>query len=351
MSDRAGRAAGYAAGRAGGPADPPARGAAEHDDPGGDPGGGGDGNALERLLDAVDRRQQGIVPVAFAYGVVRKFGDDRAGERAALVAYYAFFSVFPLLLLFVTVLGYVLDGNPDLRDEIVDSAVGSIPVLGEELARNVGTIGGSGVAVVVGAVGALWAGLGVANTAQSAMNEVWDVPRRERPGFAPRLARSVAVLALLGVGVVVSAFVGQVPRIVGASGVVVPLAFTALSALLNTAVAAVAFRVLTDAPLHGRRLWPGAVVAGLAYTALQLVGGWYLNRVVAGAGDTYGTFAVVIGLLTWFYLLGQVSLLAAEVNVVAGRRLWPRSLTGRLPTEADRRAADLARSQAELLPG
>jgi hypothetical protein len=82
---------------------------------------------------------------------------------------------------------------------------------------------------------------------------------------------------------------------------------------------------------------PGVAVAAGGSLVLQSAGGWYVDHAVNRASDTYGTFAVVIGLMSWFFLLAHLVLLAAEVNVVRARRLWPRSLTGALGP-ADRAA-------------
>jgi hypothetical protein len=108
-----------------------------------------------------------------------------------------------------------------------------------------------------------------------------------------------------------------------------------LTTVLNVGIFLLAFKVLTDRPLGWRQLLPGAAVAGVAWAVLQGVGGYYVTRTVRGAGNTYGIFAVVIGLLSWLYLQAQMTILAAEVNVVRDKRLWPRSLTGRDLTPAD----------------
>src|SRR5215208_7254051 len=109
----------------------------------------------------LDRWQRRHPATAFAVGVVRKFVDDRASSLAALVAYYAFFSLFPLLLVFVSVLGFVLDGDPALQADIVDSTLARIPVIGAQLDDEVAPLTGSALGLAIGLAGALWAGLGV----------------------------------------------------------------------------------------------------------------------------------------------------------------------------------------------
>src|SRR5689334_20054499 len=152
-----------------------------------------------RLLAAVDGFQRRHGVVGFPVAVAKKFGEDRAASLAALIAYYAFFSLFPLLLAFVSVLGFVLEGDPQLREEIVDSTVARIPVIGSEIEDQVQPLTGSTVALVVGLVGALWAGLGVTLALSRAFADIWDVPRVEQPNGLKKRLRGLIMLAVLAV--------------------------------------------------------------------------------------------------------------------------------------------------------
>src|SRR5207247_1764718 len=104
---------------------------------------------------------------AFPFAVVKKFGDDRAGYLAALIAYYAFFSIFPLLAVFVTALGFVLKNNPGLEDTIVNGTLAHFPLIGTAIRHH--TLPTSTALIVVGTIGSLWAGLGVMSAMQNAM--------------------------------------------------------------------------------------------------------------------------------------------------------------------------------------
>ncbi len=137
--------------------------------------------SLDERLQAVDGYQQRHRRLSFVAAVAKKFGDDQAGQLAALISYYAFFSLFPLLLVFVTMLGFVLEGNPGLKHEIEKGALGQFPIIGDQL--KIGTLSGSGVALAVGLVGSLLAGMGMTNAAQNAFNRIWDVPFKHRPNF------------------------------------------------------------------------------------------------------------------------------------------------------------------------
>jgi inner membrane protein YhjD len=313
------------------------------------PDGHGDAEPATRtgIRGAIDRFQQRHAALAFPVGVIRKFGDDRAGRHAALVAYYAFFSLFPLLLAATTVIAYVV-GNESAQ-QLQDSALSQIPVIGSQISNNVNTLSGSGLALVIGVVLALWAGLGCMQAAQDGMSEVWNVPRIEQPSFVAKRVRSLGTLLVIGAALVVGTAAMQaitlVPDVPGAARVAGIIVTTAI----NVGLFLVVFQVLNPERHPWRELLPGSIVGGVGYTLLQAVGQWYVNRTVKGAADTYGTFAVVIGLLSWLYLLGQLLLFAAELNVVAARRLWPRSIFPPRATRGDRRAIAAQAEQQRLV--
>ncbi len=272
---------------------------------------------------ALDRFQRRHGALGFPLGVVKKFADDQAGHLAALMAYYGFFALFPLLLVLVTVLGWVLQGNRELYDDIVEGALGQFPVIGNDL--QVDALGGSTVALVIGLVAAIWAGLGITLAGQRAMDQVWDVPHRLRRNFLTARVRGLLILLVLGLlNVAVTTGVGLL--VGGLGGFALTVAGFAASAVLDIALFWAVFRLFTSAEVPTRQLWLGIGIAAVGWAVLQAVGGLYVDRVVRRANATYGFFAIVIGLMSWLYLGGQMLLYAAEANVVRARRLWPRSL-------------------------
>ena len=308
-------------------------------------------NIIERSARAVDRYQRDHRFVAFPFAVVKKFGDDDGGRLAGLIAYYGFFSLFPLLLVFVSVLGFVLSSHPHLRASLVDGALGQFPVIGNEIrsGAHVQGLHGNWWTIAIGGGTAIWAGLGVAQSAQFAMNIVWDVPRSRWPNFVFRRVRAVGVLALLGAMVVGSTLVSGY----GSSGVLpAGLAFVGwLAALaLNVALFTVAFRILTTEDLRFGDVLPGSVVGAVLWTIVQALGGYYLTHEIKNASDVYGAFALVIALLVWIALGAQVMLLAAEVNVVRRRHLWPRSLVQPPLTAGDERVYAAIVERARMRP-
>lgn len=286
-------------------------------------------------LDRVDRFQQRHRPTAFVAAVIKKRSEDQAGQLAALIAYYGFVSMFPLLLVFVTILGFVLQGDPGLEEEIVKGTLGRFPIVSDQLKLH--SLPGSGVALAAGVVLTLLGGLAITNVTQTAFNRIWNVPFQRRPDFFMSRVRGLGTLAILAVLTIVSTGVGGS---LGTSshGALEVLAATAIALAFNVALFTTLFRLLTAAELSWRQLLPGVLLAAVLWQLLQALGGLYISHELKRNGPLYGTFALVLGLLAWLYLGAQLTLVAAEVNVVLDRRLWPRTLFGPTLLDADRRA-------------
>jgi YihY family inner membrane protein len=288
-------------------------------------------------LHAVDRFQQRHRSLSFAAAVLKKFGDDEAGQLAALIAYYGFVSLFPLLLVLVTALGFVLEGDPKTQASVLHSALGQFPVIGDQLQRNIHSLTGSPAALAIGLVGLLLGGLGVVGATQNAFNQVWHIPRKRRPSFLSWRLRGLGLLALLGLLLIVSTLAaGYVTA--QTTGAVALIGGVVLALATNLLLFFCAFRLLTTSEVQTRALIPGVILGAVLWQVLQHVGGYYVAHVVRHAKETSGLFAFVLGLLAWLYLGAQVTLIAAEVNVVRARRLWPRSFLSQPLLDADRRA-------------
>jgi YihY family inner membrane protein len=294
--------------------------------------------SLSDRLQALDRFQQSHPRLSFPAAVVKKFGDDQAGQLAALIAYYGFFSLFPLLLVFVTVLGFVLQGNPSAQESVLHSTLSQFPVIGTQLQGNVHSLKGSGIALAIGLVGSLLGGLGVTGATQNAFNQVWSVPRKDRQSFFSARLRGVGLLALLGALSIISTVAAGAVTAQTPAGALTVIGGVLLALAANLLLFFTAFRLLTAADVPTRELLPGVIVAAILWQILQHIGGYYVAHVVRHAKETSGLFAFVLGLLSWLYLGSQVTLLAAEINVVRSRRLWPRSFFSPPLLEADERA-------------
>jgi membrane protein len=281
---------------------------------------------------AFDRFQRRHAPLAITVAVLRNFSDQGAGNNAALIAYWGFFSIFPLLLLFVTILAFVLHGDATAQHSIEQSVIRQFPIIGQ----HPGFIRRSGAALGIGIVGTLISGLGVTVAAENAFNRVYAVPHRKQPNFLIARWRGLKLLAVVGVLQVVSTIASGLVS-AGFGGVFLTIGGIVVSLALNLCLFFVAFRFLTSGVVPTRELWPGIVLAAVGWEILQTVGGIYVGHVLRGASQTYGTFATVIGFLAWLYLGARIVVYAAEINVVLSRHLWPRSIMDP-PEPADRKA-------------
>lgn len=298
------------------------------------------GTQLRNPIKIIDRGQQAFAPAAFLYGVVKKFGDDSAGSLAALIAYYGFAALFPLFLVFFTVLG-LLAANSSLAHSISNSAVSQFPLIGPQLKNNIHTLhSGSVIGLVIGILFSTYGALGVSQAGQKAMAGVWNIPGVKRPGYLPRMARSLGFLLVLVVDVLLTTGLSSLStfglHVAFFHNIGFKVGIEVLTFIINIGVYWAAFRVLTPAEVATRDLLPGAVLGGVAWTILQGAGVYLVGHNVRNAGQVYGTFAVVLGLLAWLYLAAQISLYAAELNVVLRDHLWPRSIVQPPLTDADK---------------
>jgi membrane protein len=301
---------------------------------------------VKRLLAAIDAVQQRRPWLAFPVAAWKKFGDDRAGNLAALIAYYAFASIFPLLLVLVTVLDIVLRDHPALRQHVLNSALANYPVISRHL--DVHALHATGLlALVIGLVGTFLGARGVASAIQNALNTVWEVPISQRPGFPWALLRSFGLIVFVGTGeigtVILSGIAGGTGHVI--SGLGAHIGAIAVSLVLNMGLFWLAFRLGTARQVATRDLRLGAVLAAIAWQVLQVVGGYFVAHSLA-TNSVYGVFGIVLGLLAWLYLQAQITLYAVEVNVVQALRLWPRSLVPPPLTSADMHAYEIY-AQAE----
>jgi membrane protein len=278
-------------------------------------------------LDSFQRRHRWA---GFPVAVVYKYVDDQGNYLAALITYYGFLSLFPLLLLLVTVLGYALHGNADLQQRVLSSALRQFPVIGDQLASNIHSLHGNLLALVVGVLGSVYGGIGVAQAGQGAMNKIWGVPRNARPN--PIKARLISFLLLLVVGggvlltTVLSALSTGAEAYGADLGVGSRILTTVAAVVVNALLFIFAFRVLTARAISTRQVRDGAIAAAITWQLLQVVGTYFVGHALKGASATYGVFGLVLGLIAWIYLGAVTVVLCAEVNVVRVNRFWPRSL-------------------------
>ena len=302
-------------------------------------------NLVEGVLRRVDRYQQTHSWLGFPFGVVKKFGDDKGGNLTTLLAWNGFFALFPLLLILVTTLGFLLAGHPAFEQRVLHSTLAQFPIIGDQLQSNIHVLRANTFGLVVGLAGFLWGARGVTQAGQHAMAEIWNVPGKHRPSFATRQARGLLLLLVFALGVLTTTALASLAVLVD-QGLAFTLANLAGSAVVNTGLFLLAFRVLTPRQIPTRQLVLGAAVGAVLWVLLQTAGGYLVGHNLKHASQIYGFFAIVLGLLSWLYLAAEATLYAAEINVVRARRLWPRSILQPPLTRSDRQAlADLAKQE------
>ena len=285
-------------------------------------------NRAEKAIKRSDRVQQRFGWLAFPVAVWKKFGDDQAGNLAALVAYYAFASIFPLLLVLVTVLGIVLRDHHGLETTIRNSAVKNYGALGDDLLKGLTSLHQTGPALAIGILLTFFGARGVANAMQNALNSVWEIPKADRPGFPWNYLRSFGLILAVGLGEIATSVLSSF--ISGGDvlpGFATKILATLVTLVLNIGLFWLAFRLATAKTITWRELRLGAIMGGIVWQLLQLVGGYYIGHQLAHSQSLYGsTFGIVLGLMAWLYLQAEATLYVAEANVVWARKLWPRSL-------------------------
>ncbi len=291
--------------------------------------------ALDGARAAVDRWQRSHGLAAVLYGVVKKFGDDSTNQFVVQLGWYGFVAVYPLLLLVITVFGFV--GAGDLGHRVV-ATLHEFPVVGQQFnpERGSSTLHGSIPGLIIGLAGLAYGAQGVTQTAQQAMVRVWNIPRREVAGFLAHLIRSLTGLTIIGGTFLANAALATFATS-GGLGYVVRVPVLVGMVVVNIGLYLAAFRSLTPAAIGTGDLVPGAALAAFGFTLLITIGGGLVQHQVRNSSATYGQFGIVIGLVAFFFLLAKISLYGAELNPVLTRHLWPRALSSGDPTEADDR--------------
>ncbi len=302
---------------------------------------------IERVRDWADGVQRRHTVFGFPFAVVKKYGDDDGIRHAALLTYYGFLSIFPLLLLVTVVVTAVLRDNIELRTQIIDAIVP--PDLHDTVTNALARMPSNPVPLTIGVIGLVLSGLGVVFSAYHTLNHVAAVPHRSRLEFFPRYVRIVVMLLLLVAGVaaagVLTVAAGALPNVAGGSRI---------AAFGGTVVIVVLLLWLATGLLLPHRarfaiVWPAALIGSLTITGVLTFGAFVLPPLIAKSGPVYGSFATIVALFSLIYVVSQVLVFAAEIAVVRRRRLWPRALDTTKPIDADRRAlAALARVQERI---
>jgi YihY family inner membrane protein len=296
---------------------------------------------------SVDRYQRRHPVAGFPIAVVYKYFDDHGPYLAAILTYYSFIAIFPLLLISSSILGFVLQDDPVLRERLLNSALSQIPIVGDQLGRPEG-LTGSASAIIIGSAVALYGALGVGQASQHAANIAWSVPRNSRTNAVLQRLRSVVLLSFAGLGGLALAITSLLlanPNAFGVDGGHLKWVSRLGGIVVTLPIFMGLYRLVGSRRIPPRAVLPGAVFATVAWQALQIGGSTFVSQVVTKATTSQmnQTFALVLGLFAFLFLVSAMVVLGHEINVVAYQHLYPRALLTPFTdnvslTEADRRA-------------
>ena len=279
-------------------------------------------NARVRALRVRSRRAD------VAVRTIEGFRKHRSGRNAALIAHFGFLSVFPLLLVFTTVLGFVLESHPKLRADIIDSALNQLPFVGQQIATDPAKLNGNSVVLILGLTASLWSGMKAFVAVHGALDDIGEVPLDRRSNLFKTRLRALLGMAYVGGAQIAAAISTGLASVTGVP-IISKVLLLIFTTSINAGVLALSYRWLRTAWPSWRSVLPGAIVGGVLFAGLQIVGVAIVGRSIAKASPVYGTFASVIGLLFWLSLHALIALGGAELNAALTADAPPK------PTDCD----------------
>lgn len=307
-------------------------------------------NFFQRIARWFNSLQQRHRALAFPYAVIKKYGDDSAGQQAALITYYGFLSLFPLLLVATSVVDMLARNNPDLQVQLSKLINDYFPIVGTDLQQSIHSSTRSGVALAVGLLFTIYGARGIADAVRNLLDHAWAIPRAKRSGFPLNVLKSFSLLLGAGLGILAATTLASLATTaLGHSW-----HWRALPLLINAGLLYLIFMFVfligTSRRFKRKDLRMGALTATIGLSILQFVGGYLITHHLKSLSGLYGQFALVLALLFWIYLQAQVFVYAVEINVVHTYKLWPRSLVNPPLTNADRKAYRLYVEKEAMLP-
>lgn len=303
-------------------------------------------NIFKKAVRKLDAFQQRHRATAFPYAVIKKYGEDNIGTQAALLTYYGFLSLFPLLMVLTTITKNAIGNNPRLQDKVIEGLTDYFPLLGDQLSSQIHGLHGSGFALVIGILFTLYGARGIADAFRKGVQHIWQIPESKRDKFPKSLFKSIAMLIIGGTGFIAASVLVGLTAAAGHDPI-----FRVLSILLNVLILFLLFNFLINLSLPKhlplKQTKAGAIVAAIGLVVLQLVGGYLLARELRNLDALYSYFAIALGLLFWIYLQAQIVCYALEVAYVSSRKLWPRSI-GPYPTEIDKKITAVREKRATI---
>lgn len=297
---------------------------------------------IDNIINTADHIQQDNRWLAFPYAVIKKYGDDQAGNRAALLTYYGFLALFPLLLVVTTITQIVASNNPELQTKIAEAVTSYLPIAGDKLYDQIDGLGKTGLALVIGLLFTLYGARGVAEAFRQGVNQLWGIPRSKQEGFPKSTIKNLLIVIVGGIGFILAGICAGL-----AAGTGFGFGLRVLPLLASTFILfwlfVFLFKISLPKPISLQEAWPGALAASIGLGILQFFGSYLLANQLRGLNELYSYFALALGLLFWIYLQSQVVFYSVEIATVRNMKLWPRSLNEKNQTKADKQAISAKR--------
>lgn len=284
--------------------------------------------SVNRPVQKVKRHLLEMFIVVLVVRTIQEMSEDDATHMAAGVAYYAIFSLFPLLLGLIAILSLFL-GSQNVQSEITKFVTSNLPGSEDLVETNITALRGiGGTLTAVAIVGLFWSGSAVFGAVTRAVNRAWDV-QKDRPIFVskPRqLLMALGVGGLFWLSVSMVTFVRFTDRFTNVDypgvgfliATIGQLMLQGTSLLLSLAIFLLIYKFLPNTKTYWRYIWPGAILAAVLFEAAKNGFILYLNR-FTNFDNVYGTLTPVIVLMLWTYVSSLILILGAELSSEYGR--------------------------------
>ncbi len=282
---------------------------------------------MTNIVKKFDNLQYNNRALAFVVAVIKRYSDDKAGSKAALVTYYLFMSLFPLIIWLAQLSNWLNRYYPGAADYLIRGATFYFPVIGNKLFDIAHNSTASLTGLLVPGLIALYGARGTALTFLSALGDMWGVPEQDRFSFPWNWLRGIGVVVVGGGGFIFTAIATSWAAAKG-HGLVFATVVAIISVILLTLVFVAILRLSLPRTIRIHKVISGALSMSVALTILQLVGGYLITHNLRSYTNAYtALFSVALGLLAWIYLVAQVLFYSTEITLVIDRKLWPRRLT------------------------
>jgi len=269
-------------------------------------------------------------PLDILCDAVQHFDDVRAAEAAASIAYYAIFSLFPLLLALIAAGSFVLESE-QVQRQVLDLMAGAFPVSQRLIERNIQTVLElRGTVRLVALISLVWSATGALTVLTRNINRAW--PEAQPRSFLEDRLVALGMVGGLAVLLALSSASNTVLDVLARFSVPLGGGLSIYETPLWTILSGVVPRLFAFFALLGLYLWTpntkvkwsgafwGALVATLAWEIATNGFTWYLSSGIVQYELVYGSLGAVVALMLWIYIIGLIILFGAHLSAAIARR-------------------------------